>query len=111
MFLSKIWLFLVALAAAVALTIALVLPQPSSRALAKEEQQRLIVACTVVDVLLGDDARNRVDLASSFARTPEIVTALEQASGVDRVDEARMKAVRDVGESVMKTIQGSRKPD
>lgn len=111
MFLSKIWLFLVALAAAIALTIALVLPQPASRALAKEEQQRVVVACGVVDILLGDDARNRVDLASAFARTPEIVTALDQASGTERIDEARMKAVRDVGESVMKTIQGSRKPD
>ncbi|HVK82976.1 MAG TPA: MXAN_5187 family protein [Kofleriaceae bacterium] len=110
MFLSKIWLFLVALAAAVALTVALVLPQPASRALAKEEQQRLVVACTVVDVLLGVDARNRVELAGAFARRDEIVSALEQASGLASIDEARMKAVRDVGESVMKTIEGDRKP-
>ena len=111
MFLAKIWFFLVALVAAVALTIALVLPRPAQRTLVQEEQQRLVVACGVIDILLGDDARNRVELAGAFARTQEIVTALEAASGANSLDEARMKQVRDVGEAVMKTIQGSRKPD
>jgi hypothetical protein len=109
-FLSKIWFFLVALAGAIALTIALVMPRPAQRTLVAEEQQRLVVACGVVDILLGDDARNRVDLAGQFSRTPEIVGALETASGQDKLDEARMKAVRDVGEKVINTIQG-RKPD
>ena len=111
MFLAKIWFFLVALVAAVAITIALVLPRPAQRTLVAEEQQRLVVACGVIDILLGDDARNRVELASAFARTQEIVTALEAASGANTLDEARMKQVRDVGDAVMKTIQGSRKPD
>lgn len=110
MFLSKIWFFIVALAAAIALTIALVMPRPAQRTLVAEEQQRLVVACGVVDILLGDDARNRVDLAGSFSRTPEIVGALEAASGLDKLDEARMKSVRDIGEKVINTIQG-RKPD
>jgi hypothetical protein len=110
-FWSKIWFFLVAVGAAVAVTIALVLPRPAERTLVNEEQQRLVVACGVIDILLADDARNRVELAGSFARTPEIVNALEAASGTGTIDEARMKAVRDVGESVMKTIQGNRKPD
>ncbi len=110
MFLSKIWFFLIALAGAIALTIALVMPRPAQRTLVAEEQQRLVVACGVVDILLGDDARNRVELAGQFARTPEIVNALEAASGQDKLDEARMKTVRDVGEKVMNTIQG-RKPD
>jgi len=109
-FLSKIWFFLIALAGAIALTIALVMPRPAQRTLVAEEQQRLVVACGVVDILLGDDARNRVELAGQFARTPEIVNALEAASGQDKLDEARMKTVRDVGEKVMNTIQG-RKPD
>jgi hypothetical protein len=39
-----------------------------------------------------------------------VVTQLDAASGVDKLDEARMKQARDVGENVMKTIQG-RKPD
>lgn len=110
MFLSKIWFFLVCFLAAVALTVALVMPRPAQRTLIAEEQQRLVVACGVVDILLGDDARNRVELAGQFARTPEIVNALEAASGQDKLDEARMKTVRDVGEKVMNTIQG-RKPD
>ena len=111
MFLAKIWFFLVALLAVVALTIALVLPRPAQRTLVAEEQQRLVVACGVIDILLGDDARNRVELAGAFSRTQEIVTALEAASGAQTIDEARMKQVRDVGDAVMKTIQGSRKPD
>jgi hypothetical protein len=110
-FLAKIWFFLVSLVAAVALTIALVLPRPAQRVLAQEEQHRLVVACGVVDILLGDDARNRVELTGAFARTQEIVNALESASGANALDEARMKQVREVGESVMKTIQGARKPD
>ncbi|MGN6104739.1 MAG: hypothetical protein ACTHU0_06535, partial [Kofleriaceae bacterium] len=111
MFWSKIWFFLVAVAAAVALTIALVLPRPAARAMVTEEQRRLTVACGVISILLTDDARGRVELAGSFARTPEIVNALESASGATTLDEVRMKQVRAVGETVMKTIQGKRKPD
>lgn len=110
MFLSKIWFFLITLAAAVALTIALVMPRPAQRQAAAVEQERLAVACGVVDILLSDDARNRVELAGAFSRAPEVVAALESAGGADKLDEARMKQVRDVGEKVMKGISG-RKPD
>ncbi|MDQ3341313.1 MAG: hypothetical protein M4D80_39670 [Myxococcota bacterium] len=110
MFLSKIFFFIVAVAAAVALTVALVMPRPAQRALMGEEQRRLKVACGVINILLTDDARNRVELAGSFARTAEIVGPLDAASGVDKLDDTRMKQVRGVGENVMKTIQG-RKPD
>lgn len=110
MFLSKIWFFLIALAAAIAITVALVMPRPAQRAAVVEQHDRLAVACGVVNILLSDDARNRVELASSFARTPEIVSALEAASNADRLDETRMKQVRDVGEKIMKGIEG-RQPD
>ncbi len=110
MYLSKIWFFLVAVVGAIALVVALVMPRPAQRGVAAEENQRLAVACGIVDILLTDDARNRVDLTGSFARTPEVVAALEAASGTDKLDEARMKQVREIGENVMKTIQG-RKPD
>jgi hypothetical protein len=110
-FWSKIWLFLIALTGAVALTIALVLPRPAQRALSRGEAKRLKDACSVIHILLADDARTRVDLAGAFARAPEVMNALEAASGVERLDEARMKQVRDVGETVMKAIQGARKPD
>jgi len=110
-FWSKIWFFLIALAAAVALTIALVLPRPAQRTLVRAEATRLSTACGVIHILLADDARNRVELAGAFARSPEIMNALDAASGVDHLEEARMKQVRDVGDTVMKTIQGHRKPD
>ncbi|HEX7842807.1 MAG TPA: hypothetical protein VF469_35280, partial [Kofleriaceae bacterium] len=111
MFWSKIWLFVIALLAAAALTAALVLPRPAQRAQIRAEAGRLQTACSVIHILLADDARNRVELAGAFARSPEIMSALETASGVERLDEARMKQVRDVGETVMKAIQGNRKPD
>ncbi len=110
MFLSKIWFFLIALAAAIAITVALVMPRPAQRATVEEQHNRLAVSCGVVNILLSDDARNRVDLASSFARAPEIVSALEAASNADKLDDARMKQVRDLGEKIMKGIEG-RKPD
>lgn len=110
-FWSKIWLFLLALAGAAALTVALVLPRPAQRALVRGEVNRLQTACSVIHILLADDARNRIDLAGAFSRSPEIMNALEAASSVPQLDEARMKQVRDVGETVMKAIQGSRKPD
>ena len=110
MFWSKIWFFVIALLAAVALTIALVLPRPAQRSLVRGEANRLQTACGVIHILLADDARNRVELAGAFARSPEIMNALDAASGVDRIDEARMKQARDIGDTVMKAIQG-RKPD
>ena len=111
MFFSKIWFFLVALAAAVAVAVALLMPRPAARAHVDNEKQRLVVACTVIDILLGDDARNRVDLASAFASKLEIVTALEAASGAASIDEARMKQVRSTGTAVMEEMKGKRKPD
>jgi len=110
-FFSKIWFFLIALVAAIALTIALVMPRPAERAHVDNEKQRLVVACSVIDILLGDDARNRVELASAFASKGEIVSALESASGLATIDEARMKQVRSVGEAVMEEMKGKRKPD
>jgi hypothetical protein len=109
-FLSKIWFFLIALGAAMALTIALVMPRPANRRHIDDEHNRLALACGVVNLALSDDARVRVDLASSFARADDVVHALESASGADKLDEARMKQVRDVGEKLMAGISG-RKPD
>ena len=111
MFWSKIWFFLVALAGAVALTLALVMPRPAERALVGAESNRLQTACSVIHILLADDARNRVELAGAFARDADIMNALESASTADKLDEPRMKQVRDLGDTVMKKIQGSRKPD
>ncbi len=111
MFWSKIWFFFVAVAGAIALTIALVLPRPPARAMVTDEQRRLTVACGVIGILLTDDARKRVDLAGAFARSEDIIKALDSASGADRLDDARMKTVRSTAENVMKGIKGDRQPD
>ena len=111
MFWSKIWFFLVALAGAVAVAVALAVPRPGHRAIGDLERARLQTACSVVRILLASDARNRVDLAGAFARSSDIVNALEAASGADRLDEARMRQVRATGDTVMKAILGARKPD
>jgi hypothetical protein len=110
-FWSKIWFFMVALVAAIAVTVALLLPRPAQRALIRGETDRLQTACGVIHILLADDARNRVELAGAFARAPEIVAALESAGLAESLDESRMKQVRGVGDAVMKAIQGNRKPD
>jgi hypothetical protein len=109
-FLSKIWFFLIALAAAVGLTVALVMPRPAQRAIIADEHDKLRTACSVIGVLLADDARKRVELAGTFARAKEIVTTLEGASGAATLDQKRMKEARDEGEKLMKGIQG-RTPD
>ncbi|MGE0872717.1 MAG: MXAN_5187 family protein [Kofleriaceae bacterium] len=111
MFWSKIWFFIVALVAAVALTIALVMPRPAERQVANDEQQRLVVACGVINILLAGDARSRVELAGQFARAPEIVSALEAASGAADIDTARTNEARKVGDKLMSEIQGKRPPD
>jgi len=110
-FFSKIWFFLIALVAAVGLTIALVMPRPAARNHGNEEKQRLVVACTVIDILLGDDARNRVELASAFGRKTEVVAALDAAGGV-ALDETRMKQVRSLATNIIEEeMKGARKPD
>ncbi len=70
MFLSKIWFFLVAVAAAAALTIALTMPRPAERATVVSESVRLRRACGVANILLAQNARDRMDLAEQFARAP-----------------------------------------
>ena len=81
MFLSKIWFFLVALGAAIALTIALVMPRPAQRQLETEETARLTTACSVIDIWLADAARDRVAFSATFARAPEGVGALDAKLG------------------------------
>jgi hypothetical protein len=105
-FLSKIWFFLVALAAGAALTVALVMPRPAQRQIDGEEKNRLGIACSVIDIVLADNARSRVALAGSFARAPKIVSALEGASSAGSLDESRMKTVRDIAAETMKGVSG-----
>jgi hypothetical protein len=109
-FWSKIWLFIVAAAAAVALTVALLLPRPAERARALEERDRLVVACDVVNILLRDAARTQVEVAAVFARTPAVVTTLEQAAKADAIDAGRAKDARKVAGDTIAAVAGAR-PD
>jgi hypothetical protein len=109
-FWSKIWLFLIALAAAVCATVALVMPRPAQRATLDEETTRLRVACGVVDVVLQDNARNRVELVGTFAREADVESALSDASAADKLDDNRMKNVRAVGQRMIKSIHGAQQP-
>jgi hypothetical protein len=68
MFWSKIWFFLVAVVAAVALTLALLMPRPAERAAVSSDKKRLARACSVTEILLRDFARSRLQLASDTAR-------------------------------------------
>ncbi len=111
MFLSKIWMFVVALAAGVGLAIALIMPRPAQRTLVQGEHDRLSIACSVVDIQLEADAHVRVELAGSFSRAPDIVTALDQASNADKIDDARSLALRGKAVEILKDVHGNRKPD
>lgn len=111
MFFSKIWFFLIAVAAAVALSFALVMPRPAQSVAVKEETRRLTVACGVVNIVLEADARNRVELAGKFARNEDVERELGDASAAASLDEKRMKQVRTVGEKVMEGIKGKRNPE
>jgi hypothetical protein len=110
-FLSKIWFFLVALAAAVALTIALVMPRPAQRQLAEEEHARLTTACSVIDILLADAARDRLMFATTFARANEVVGALDAASQAKELDANRMKQVREPAGKLLAGAKGGQPPD
>jgi hypothetical protein len=67
-FASKIWFFLISIVAFTAITLALAMPLPAERATVASETVRLKRACGVANVLLSQNARDRIDLASAFAR-------------------------------------------
>ena len=70
MFLSKIWFFLVAVIAAVCLSVALTMPRPAERKVLDTENERLVRARWGAQMLLRENAREWIDLAASFARVP-----------------------------------------
>ncbi len=81
MFWSKIWFFLVAVVAAVSLTLALLMPRPAERATVSSDKKRLARACSVTEILLRDFARSRIQLASDTARAESgLETVLATAS-------------------------------
>ena len=85
MFLSKIWIFLLAVAAAIAFTIALVMPRPAGRDTVAREAPRLVEACSFTNILLQTNARARIDLADSFSRAPGLAKAMKKANTEEKV--------------------------
>lgn len=110
MFWSKIWLFLLAAVAAIAITIALLLPRPAQRARIDDDRQRLVVACDVVNIQLKSAARSQIDVAGAFARQSEVVAALERTSAAETIDEASSKAARELIAQTIAGVAGTR-PD
>ena len=81
MFWSKIWFFLVAVVAAVSLTLALLMPRPAERAAVSSDKKRLARACSVTEILMRDFARSRIQLAGDTARAESgLDTVLATAS-------------------------------
>lgn len=68
MFWSKIWFFLITIVAAIALTLALLMPRPAERAAVDATTARLARACSITGILMRDFARTRIQLASDTAR-------------------------------------------
>lgn len=111
MFLSKIWFFLVAAIAAVAITIALVMPRPAERAAAIQESKNVRTACLVTKILLEDNARARIQLTSEFAqavRELKLSNTLAEASKNKIVTgEANATSRKELAE-ILKDVDGTK---
>ncbi len=111
MFWSKIWFFLVAVAGAAALTIALMLPRPPERARLAEERQRVVTACDVVNILMATNARSRIDLAGTFARSEvDVPAVLAPATLADSISAEAHQTARSIATQLIESTSGDR-PD
>lgn len=110
MFWSKIWFFLVVVAGATALTIALVLPRPAERSAKADEERRLADACAVTNILLTENARVRIDLAGDFSRVPAVAKVLDSASKSETITPELNKNARDAADELLKDTTGTIKP-
>src|SRR6476659_4244911 len=80
MFLSKIWFILIALVAGLAVTFALVAPQPAVRKLGVLEGQRLDRAQYAAEQMFKVDAHKWIDNVATLGRDAVIADALDSAS-------------------------------
>ena len=110
MFWSKIWFFLVAIAAGAGITIALVMPRPAERERILVERQSLAVACDVINILLQDNARGRVELAGKVARAEDLDNKLLKLSDKKELEPADNQELKEFANQLMKDIIGA-KPD
>ncbi len=110
MFWSKIWFFLVACAAAAALASALAMPRPAAREAAKTERERLAEACDVINILLADNARGRLQLVGRYALDEQIAAILAEASSKDTIAADTHGNARQRAKQLLEEISGA-KPD
>jgi Double sensory domain of two-component sensor kinase len=80
MFLSKIWFLIVALAAGVALTFALIAPRPAVQKLGVLEGQRLDRAQYAAEQMFKVDAHKWIDRVSKLGRDAIVADSLDAAS-------------------------------
>ena len=80
MFLSKIWFILIALAAGLAVTVALVAPRPAVQKLSALEGQRLDRAQYAAEQMLKVDAHKWIDRVSKLGRDAIISESLDSAT-------------------------------
>jgi hypothetical protein len=110
-FWSKIWFFLTAVIAAAAVTVALMLPRPAERQRLADERQRVITACDVINILLGTNARSRVDLAGTFARSEiDLSNVLQPATLAGEISADANQSARTLATQLLDSTTGD-KPD
>lgn len=107
MFLSKIWFFVMAVAAAAALTVALVMPKPAERAAAVSERKRLQRACSVVGIVMRSNARSRVQNVASVARGYGLGEVTAKAARGELVSGAENSEGREKLAELVKEFDGS----
>ncbi|MEM9490123.1 MAG: cache domain-containing protein, partial [Myxococcota bacterium] len=112
MFWSKIWFFVIAVAAAVALTIALLMPRPAERQRLADERQRVVTACDVVNILLRTNARSRIDLAGQFARSDvDVASFLGPATNRRAITGELSKTARPAATKLIENTSENARPD
>jgi Double sensory domain of two-component sensor kinase len=95
MFLSKIWFILVALAAAIAVTFALIAPRPFERRLAALEGQRLDRAQYAAEQMFKVDAHKWIDHVSKLGRDAILAESLDAASRGSGEDKVIHRTIQD----------------
>ncbi|ACY14451.1 MXAN_5187 family protein [Haliangium ochraceum] len=109
MFWSKIWFFLTALVAGAAITVALILPRPAERQRLADERERVVTACDVLNILLESNARSRVDLAGTFARSEiDVAQVLAPASLESDVSADANKTARTLANQLVESTAGDK---
>jgi hypothetical protein len=110
LFWSKIWLFIVVVIAAAALTIALALPRSAHKSRVQDERQRLVVACDVVTILLQAKAKDDVEVVGNFSRDADLVAKLGtvKADAELKPNDGPSKEILDIANDRMGRVEGDR---